>query len=158
MCTHAFVIGHTGVMLGSNAELMTALGISPARVGPFLIDLALSSLQKSCAILACFPLSQSALTTPAPPVVVSSEPLVPLADTAHAPPSLPLAPQQPSLSHPPPVSSPANAVPLLTQQPSQLSHVPPMSSFTHASSLITAQSPTSLPTLLTLQPPSPHVE
>ena len=52
---HAFIVGHTGAMRSDNAVILRELGISPSRVGPFLSELAVSSLQKSCAILSCFP-------------------------------------------------------------------------------------------------------
>ena len=57
---HCFIVGHTGVMLQDNANHLISLGISPSRVGPFLNNIAVASLRKSCAILSCFPVNQPA--------------------------------------------------------------------------------------------------
>ena len=59
---HVFVIGHTGVMREANASLLIELGVLPDRVSPFLCGLSVSSLQKSCAILSCFPALRSEST------------------------------------------------------------------------------------------------
>ena len=143
---HAFVVGHTGVMLAANGDLLTALGISSPRVGPFLAELAIASLQKSCAILSCFPFSQSAPALPAavPPVLPTTHIEMP-----HAPPPVPA---------PTPLSLP------LAPQHSPASHSPLMSGFTHAPSLLNAQPsvthatllPSSSPTLLGMQSSLQH--
>ena len=51
---HAFIVGHTGVMRSDNSTVLMELGVPHSRVSSFLVQLALSSLQKSCGILSCF--------------------------------------------------------------------------------------------------------
>ena len=135
---HAFVVGHTGVMLASNADVMTALGISPICVGPFLTNLALTSLQKSCAILSCFPSLQP---MPAAPVAM---PPAPLLATDFALPSAPLAMQPLPASTCPLMSSSILASPPLDTQPPMLLDTP-----------LTASSPDLLSTPLVSQHPTP---
>ena len=52
---HAFIVGHTGVMSQANADILQDLGVSFPDIDSMLTNLAVSSLQKSCAILSCFP-------------------------------------------------------------------------------------------------------
>ena len=51
----AFIMGHTGVMSQANADILQELGVSFPSIDSVLADLAVSSLQKSCAISSCFP-------------------------------------------------------------------------------------------------------
>lgn len=67
---HTFIVGHTGVMLTRNADILADMRVAPSRVGPFLDKLAVDSLRKSHAILSCFPsanLPASASTSAGPP-------------------------------------------------------------------------------------------
>ena len=52
---HAFIVGHTGVMGQANAHILQELGVSFPNIDSVLANLAVSSLQKSCAIRSCFP-------------------------------------------------------------------------------------------------------
>ena len=91
----AFIIGHTGAMLASNQATLSSLGITPTDADSLLKKLAITSLQKSCAILYTFA-SQSReaneqhssqehciLSAPSAPCVSSR--------ALHEPPSLPVA-------------------------------------------------------------------
>ena len=88
---HQLIIGHTGVMLCDNMAALQALGVCSQRVKAFLQELSLASLQKSCAILACFPYN-STLASP-----VQMRPSLP------NPPSAP--PPDSATAHPPPAAS-----------------------------------------------------
>ena len=83
---HAFVLGHSGVMPGGNVDVLHSWGVCRSRVGPFLAELAVASLHKSCGILCTFPLQSGS-----PPGVVSG---VLLAQPAA--PSLSVLPVQPA--------------------------------------------------------------
>ena len=78
---HAFIIGHTGVMRQGNVNVLLELGVSPARVGPFLSHLAVTSLLKSTAILSGFPSLPTAqhpvAPTDLPPGGGGSAPMLP---------------------------------------------------------------------------------
>ena len=52
---HAIIVGHTGVRSQANANILQDRGASFPSNDFVLANLALSSLQKSCAILSCFP-------------------------------------------------------------------------------------------------------
>ena len=53
---HIFVVGHTGIMLASNAAVLQELGVGSGCM-KILAGLAVASLRKSAAILRCFPTS-----------------------------------------------------------------------------------------------------
>ena len=88
---HQLIIGHTGVMRCDNMAALQALGVCSQHVKAFLRKLSLASLQKSCAILACFPYN-STLASP-----VQMRPSLP------NPPSAP--PPDSATAHPPPAAS-----------------------------------------------------
>ena len=91
---HTFVVGHTGVMLvmrQDNANILTQHGTSQHRVTPFLAELAIRSLHKSCVILSCFPSANLQAHTRAPSVT----PPMPTA-TAASPPLLPMTVSPPT--------------------------------------------------------------
>ena len=50
----AFIIGHTGAMLASSNVTLSTLGIAPSDADSLLKNIAIASLQKSCAILYTF--------------------------------------------------------------------------------------------------------
>ena len=52
---HAFIVGHTGIMCRVNAEILRDLGVPDVGIKAMLSSLAVESLQKSAAILSCFP-------------------------------------------------------------------------------------------------------
>ena len=145
---HAFVVGHTGVMLADNASAMTSLGVSPARVGPFLADLAITSLRKSCAILSCFP---TAHVEPVRPDAVHVAPL-PEAPSPEQPPSPPHIVQHSLQSNDPHMSSlvPASPTPPHVEYDVQSSTLPNSQSTSEHLS----QSHASLLSMSSLQPPS----
>ena len=126
---HTFVLGHTGVMymFTHNATILAGLGVHTSRVGPFLIDLAIMSLQLSCAILSCFPRLCVATALPNP---TSAHPSHPPPPPAH--PSQSQLTQLPSL--PPPY------VPHLEATRDQTSHLPSSSAPRHAHACHSASS------------------
>ena len=116
---HCFIVGHTGVMLNGNAALLTGLGVTPSRVGPFLVDLAVASLRKSCAILSCFPSGLSVPDTAMP----LANPATPSDSASARPPALALPsspPNLPSLPLNPQLHS--QLPPLLPQPPNLRLH------------------------------------
>ena len=63
---HPVIIGHTGVMRSATASVLTAVGVHPCVIGPFLSELAITSMLKSCAILLCFPSASTAISQGSP--------------------------------------------------------------------------------------------
>ena len=134
---HQFIVGHTGVMLTENVVALQALGINASRVDPFLRRLAVSSLQKSTAILSCFPSCAEVAQPPASSTDYT--------DASQQPPRDPSQPAQISSRsqssitlhvHAPTSFPPASASPtaLNVQQPHQHAHCLPPSQLTRPAS------------------------
>ena len=61
---HVFVIGHTGVMRGYNADILHRLGVPTRQLDGILSNLAISSLRLSCHILRVYTKALKAIITP----------------------------------------------------------------------------------------------